>query len=101
MPALLLDPRGSRHEGCRCCAHVQAIRRGFTCCVLACPDVQPSALFSKVLPLLAPSACFAIFSNYLQPLAECMHQLQVPLLPLLRRIEGHQGLAGNTPFQHV
>ena len=61
--------------------HVQACRRGFSCCVLACPDVQPMALLRKALPLLAPSACFAIFSNYLQPLAECMHQLQVLFFP--------------------
>ncbi len=57
----------------------QACRQGFNCCILASPLVQPLALLRKVLPLLAPSAAFAVFSNYLQPLAECMLALQVTL----------------------
>lgn len=57
----------------------QACCQGFNCCVLAAPQVQPLALLRKLLPLLAPSAAFAVFSNYLQPLAECMLALQVML----------------------
>lgn len=55
----------------------RACSLGFTGCVLAVPGVQPLALLQKVLPLLAPSAAFAVFSNWLQPLAECMLALQV------------------------
>ena len=58
----------------------QACRQGFDCCILASPLVEPLALLRKVLPLLAPSAAFTVFSNYLQPLAECMLALQVTAL---------------------
>ena len=58
-------------------AAAQACRAGFSCCVLAAPEVQPLLLLRAVLPLLAPSACFAVFHNCVQPLAEAMHQLQV------------------------
>ena len=56
---------------------MQACRAGFSCCILAAPEVQPQALLRAVLPLLAPSACFAAYHTCLQPLAEAMHQLQV------------------------
>lgn len=56
---------------------MQACQAGFNCCILAAPEVQPSALLHAVLPLLAPSACFAAFHTCIQPLAEAMHQLQV------------------------
>ncbi len=58
----------------------QACRQGFDCCILASPLVEPLALLRKVLPLLVPSAAFTVFSNYLQPLAECMLALQVTAL---------------------
>ena len=31
------------------------------------------------MPLLAPSASFAVFSNWMQPLADCMFKLQVAM----------------------
>ncbi|CAL8466719.1 g6255 [Coccomyxa elongata] len=79
----------------------QACRQGFDCCILASPLVQPLALLRKVLPLLAPSAAFAVFSNYLQPLAECMLALQVSKEALAVQLQEswwreHQVLPGRT-----
>ena len=56
-------------------------RQGFQSCIIAAPDVQPSILIRTVLPLLAPSASFAIFFSTLQPLADCMQELQVMIVP--------------------
>ena len=55
----------------------QRVSRGFDCCILAAPGARPEALLDKALPLLAPSASFVVFSNWSQPLAEAMTQLQV------------------------
>ncbi|GAX79292.1 hypothetical protein CEUSTIGMA_g6733.t1 [Chlamydomonas eustigma] len=49
---------------------------GFSSCILAAPRMNPTSLMSQVLPLLAPSAAFVLYSPWSQPLAECMHQLQ-------------------------
>lgn len=49
---------------------------GFDCCIIAAPGYQPIGLLRQLLPLLAPSACFALFSNWQQPLAECHMWLQ-------------------------
>lgn len=57
----------------------QLAARGFSCCILAAPAVQPRALLAKALPLLQPSAAFAVFSPWSQPLAEAMMDLQVGL----------------------
>ena len=56
-------------------------RQGFQSCIIAAPDVQPLILMKTVLPLLAPSASFAIFFATLQPLADCMQELQVVMVP--------------------
>ena len=56
---------------------MQACSLGFNSCILASPNIDPSQLLRRVMPLLAPSASFALFSNWLQPLAECMFKLQV------------------------
>ena len=53
------------------------VRGGFDCCILAAPSLPQGELLAAVLPLLTPSACFAVFSNWMQPLAEAMTQLQV------------------------
>lgn len=58
-------------------ACMQACSLGFSSCILASPNIDPSVLLRRVMPLLAPSASFAIFSNWLQPLADCMFKLQV------------------------
>lgn len=49
---------------------------GFDCCIIAAPSNQPIGILRQLLPLLAPSACFALFSNWQQPLAECHMWLQ-------------------------
>ena len=38
--------------------------------------VHPSALLQRMLPLLAPSASFAVWCPFLQPLAEAMQEMQ-------------------------
>lgn len=48
---------------------------GFTSCVLAAPKLHALALLRRVLPLLAPSAPFVVFSPWQQPLAEAMAAL--------------------------
>lgn len=61
-------------------ARIKALcRQGFQSCVVAAPGCCPTALMRAVLPLLAPSASFAVFFSALQPLADCMQQLQVGL----------------------
>ena len=51
-------------------------KTGFDCCIVAAPSNHPTGVVKKLLPLLAPSASFAIFSNWQQPLAECHLALQ-------------------------
>jgi tRNA (adenine-N(1)-)-methyltransferase non-catalytic subunit len=50
-------------------------RARFTSCLLAAPKLHTTQLLDAVLPLLAPSAAFAIFSPWPQPLAEAMSAL--------------------------
>lgn len=50
---------------------------GFSSCIIAAPQLLPSAILDAVLPLLAPSATFVIFSPYMQPLAEALHELTI------------------------
>ncbi|KAF3323856.1 tRNA (adenine(58)-N(1))-methyltransferase non-catalytic subunit trm6 isoform X2 [Carex littledalei] len=49
---------------------------GFTSLIVAAPDMDVESLIMDLLPLLAYSAPFAIYHQYLQPLATCMHKLQ-------------------------
>lgn len=51
-------------------------KTGFSCCIVAAPANHPTSVMNKLMPLLAPSASFAIFSNWQQPLAECHLALQ-------------------------
>ena len=51
-------------------------KSGFDCCIVAAPGHHPVSVMTKLMPLLAPSASFAIFSNWQQPLAECHLALQ-------------------------
>lgn len=51
-------------------------RGGFGSCIVAAPAVAPLAAIQRLLPLLAPSATFVIFSNFLQPLTDAMLALQ-------------------------
>ena len=52
------------------------LRPGFGSCIIAAPTLQPLAAVQRLLPLLAPSAFFVVFSPFLQPLAEAMAALQ-------------------------
>ncbi|KAJ0239899.1 hypothetical protein HA466_0226150 [Hirschfeldia incana] len=49
---------------------------GFSSLIMAAQDQDPWTLAKEVLPLLSYSAPFAIYHQYLQPLATCMHNLQ-------------------------
>lgn len=73
MPALADD----RRIFPRCPPCMQACSFGFDSCILASPNIDPTVLLRRVMPLLAPSASFAVFSNWMQPLADCMFKLQV------------------------
>ncbi|XP_065881928.1 uncharacterized protein [Euphorbia lathyris] len=50
---------------------------GFSSLIIAAPDVDVWSLIKDLLPLLSYSAPFAIYHQYLQPLAMCMHNLQL------------------------
>ncbi|KAK4275118.1 hypothetical protein QN277_018253 [Acacia crassicarpa] len=50
---------------------------GFSSLIIAAPDLDTWTLVRDLLPLLSNSAPFAIYHQYLQPLATCMHNLQV------------------------
>jgi len=48
---------------------------GFGSLLCCLPSHEPQALLARLLPLLAGGAPFALFSNYLQPLADCAEAL--------------------------
>ncbi|KAL5778191.1 hypothetical protein ACOSP7_011117 [Xanthoceras sorbifolium] len=50
---------------------------GFSSLIMAAPEVDPWILVKDLVPLLSYSAPFAIYHQYLQPLATCMHNLQI------------------------
>ncbi|XP_054818816.1 uncharacterized protein LOC129318204 isoform X2 [Prosopis cineraria] len=50
---------------------------GFSSLIIAAPDLDTWTLARDLLPLLSNSAPFAIYHQYLQPLATCMHNLRV------------------------
>ncbi|XP_071703267.1 uncharacterized protein [Rutidosis leptorrhynchoides] len=50
---------------------------GFTSLIITAPDVDAWSILKEVLPFLSFSAPFVIYHQYLQPLATCMHNLQV------------------------
>ena len=52
------------------------VRHGFGSCLIAAPALQPAAAVQRLLPFLAPSASFVVYSPFLQPLAEAMTTLQ-------------------------
>ena len=49
---------------------------GFSSCIVAAPRLHPCNLMTQLLPLLQPSAFFVVLSPTIQPLAECMHEMQ-------------------------
>uniref|UniRef100_A0A0D9W1U4 tRNA (adenine(58)-N(1))-methyltransferase non-catalytic subunit TRM6 n=1 Tax=Leersia perrieri TaxID=77586 RepID=A0A0D9W1U4_9ORYZ len=50
---------------------------GFSSLIVAAPDHDADSFVADLLPLLSYSAPFAIYHQYLQPLAACMRSLQV------------------------
>ncbi|KAL6885483.1 hypothetical protein ACP4OV_010262 [Aristida adscensionis] len=50
---------------------------GFSSLIVAAPGHEVESLVADLLPLLSYSAPFAVYHQYLQPLATCMHSLQV------------------------
>uniref|UniRef100_A0A251SDV7 tRNA (adenine(58)-N(1))-methyltransferase non-catalytic subunit TRM6 n=1 Tax=Helianthus annuus TaxID=4232 RepID=A0A251SDV7_HELAN len=50
---------------------------GFSSLIIAAPDADAWNIVKEVLPFLSFSAPFVIYHQYLQPLATCMHNLQV------------------------
>lgn len=50
---------------------------GFSSLIMAVPDMDAWTIVKEVLPLLSYSAPFAICHQYIQPLATCMHNLQL------------------------
>ncbi|PON70744.1 tRNA (adenine(58)-N(1))-methyltransferase non-catalytic subunit TRM [Parasponia andersonii] len=50
---------------------------GFSSLIVAAPDQDTWSLVKELLPLLSNSAPFAIYHQFLQPLATCMHNLQL------------------------
>ncbi|KAI7756288.1 hypothetical protein M8C21_032833 [Ambrosia artemisiifolia] len=50
---------------------------GFSSLIIAAPNVDAWSIVKEVLPFLSFSAPFVIYHQYLQPLATCMHNLQV------------------------
>ncbi|KAK2994693.1 hypothetical protein RJ640_026172 [Escallonia rubra] len=50
---------------------------GFSSLIVAAPDLDAWNIVKEVLSLVSFSAPFAIYHQYLQPLATCMHNLQL------------------------
>ncbi|XP_059636291.1 uncharacterized protein LOC132278509 [Cornus florida] len=50
---------------------------GFSSLIVAAPDLDAWSIVKELIPLLSFSAPFAIFHQYIQPLATCMHNLQL------------------------
>ncbi|KAH9607054.1 hypothetical protein KSS87_013829 [Heliosperma pusillum] len=50
--------------------------KGFPSLIVAAPESDVWTIMQKLMPLLSYSASFAIYHQYLQPLATCMHNLQ-------------------------
>ncbi|XAR61666.1 hypothetical protein NMG60_11016148 [Bertholletia excelsa] len=50
---------------------------GFSSLIIAAPDVDAWNIVKELIPLLSFSAPFAVYHQYIQPLATCMHNLQV------------------------
>ncbi|KAI4336790.1 hypothetical protein L6164_015271 [Bauhinia variegata] len=50
---------------------------GFSSLIIAAPELDTWTLVRDLIPLLSNSAPFSIYHQYLQPLATCMHNLQL------------------------
>lgn len=61
-------------------------KNGFTSLIIAAPELDPWKVVEEMLPLLSYSAPFAIYHQYLQPLATCMHNLQIAKMAIALQI---------------
>ncbi|XP_004152653.1 tRNA (adenine(58)-N(1))-methyltransferase non-catalytic subunit trm6 isoform X2 [Cucumis sativus] len=59
---------------------------GFTSLIIAAPQSDAWSLVKDLLPLVANSAPFAIYHQYVQPLATCMHKLQLEKMAISLQI---------------
>ncbi|KAF5199058.1 tRNA (adenine(58)-N(1))-methyltransferase non-catalytic subunit TRM6 [Thalictrum thalictroides] len=59
---------------------------GFSSLIIAAPELDTWSTVKDLLPLLSYSAPFAIYHQYLQPLATCMHNLQVSKMAISLQI---------------
>ncbi|QDZ18556.1 non-catalytic subunit Trm6 of tRNA (Adenine(58)-N(1))-methyltransferase [Chloropicon primus] len=80
---------------------VELVRSGFSSLILAAPSYSPESLIDKLACILAPSASFAIFSPWLQPLADCrlfLHKAKLAVGMQLSETfwREHQVLPGRT-----
>ena len=50
---------------------------GFDSCIIAVPRLDPVSVMREVMPLLQPSTPFVVYSQWVQPLADCLHYLLV------------------------
>ena len=57
-------------------AELASPSEGFTSLIVASPALDPSSALTKLLPLLAPSAPFVVWSYTAQPLAEALDTLR-------------------------
>ncbi|XP_031477814.1 uncharacterized protein LOC116248917 [Nymphaea colorata] len=70
-------PNGAKYGRHPSLAYVDLWKQnGFSSLIMAAPDLDPWNIVQELLPLLAYSAPFAIYHQYLQPLAVCMHNMQ-------------------------
>ncbi|KAJ8538274.1 hypothetical protein K7X08_014814 [Anisodus acutangulus] len=79
VPSPIIKPCKSIKAGQK--APLEAIKlwkeNGFSSLIIAAPEQDPWGIIKEVLPLLSFSAPFAIYHQYAQPLATCMHNLQI------------------------
>ncbi|KAL3340838.1 hypothetical protein AABB24_029133 [Solanum stoloniferum] len=79
VPSPIIKPVKSIKPGQK--APLEAIKlwkeNGFSSLIIAAPELDPWGIIKEVLPLLSFSAPFAVYHQYAQPLATCMHNLQI------------------------
>ena len=61
-------------------------KHGFTSLLVAALEVDPWSIIQVLLPLLSPSSPFVIYHRYLEPLAQCMHELQASKMAIALEI---------------
>lgn len=79
VPSPVIKPVKSIKAGQK--APLEAIKlwkeNGFSSLIIAAPELDPWGIIKEVFPLLSFSAPFAVYHQYAQPLATCMHNLQI------------------------